>query len=121
MPPKPHPNLNPHPRALRLLRLSLLEGNLPHMRLSQGALLAGAVNVPLLWLVASVMAWLFTSAAMVQVGGCVCGRVQRWGAAGACACGACEFKGRANVPAAVAGGGRDGMAVDQRSHDAGER
>ncbi|KIZ04242.1 Potassium channel subfamily T member 2, partial [Monoraphidium neglectum] len=54
-------------RALRLLRLSLLEGNLPHMRLSRGALLAGAVNVPLLWLVASVCAWLFTSAAMVQV------------------------------------------------------
>jgi hypothetical protein len=37
------------------------------MRLSRGALLAGAVNVPLLWLVASVLAWLFTSAAIVQV------------------------------------------------------
>jgi hypothetical protein len=59
----------PRCRALRLLRLSLLEGNLPHMRLSQGALLAGAVNVPLLWLVFSVMAWLFTSAAIVQVRG----------------------------------------------------
>ena len=53
--------------ALRLLRLSLLEGNLPHMRLSNGALLAGAVNVPLLSLIASVLAWLFTSAAIVQV------------------------------------------------------
>jgi hypothetical protein len=65
----PLPPSQPLARALRLLRLSLLEGNLPHMRLSQGALLAGAVNVPLLWLVASVMAWLFTSAAIVQVGG----------------------------------------------------
>ena len=45
---------------------------MPHMRLSQGALLAGAVNVPLLSLVASVTAWLFTSAAMVQVGGGGC-------------------------------------------------
>ena len=36
------------------------------MRLAQGALLAGAVNVPLLWLLASVLAWLFTSAAVIQ-------------------------------------------------------
>lgn len=62
----PHPRTHA-PRALRLLRLSLLVSNLPHMRLAQGALLAGAVNVPLLWLIASILAWLFTSAAMVQV------------------------------------------------------
>jgi hypothetical protein len=44
-------------RALRLLRLSLLVGNLPNMRLSKGALLAGAVNVPLLTIVASIISW----------------------------------------------------------------
>lgn len=67
---QPLPRAPPYPqtpRALRLLRLSLLGGNLPHMRLSKGALLAGAVNVPLLWLLASVVSWLFTAASIVQV------------------------------------------------------
>ena len=54
-------------RALRLLRLSLLTGNLPQIRSSRGALLAGAVNVPLLWLLASVISWLFTAASLVHV------------------------------------------------------
>jgi hypothetical protein len=54
-------------RALRLLRLSLLTGNLPQIRSSRGALLAGAVNVPLLWLLASVVSWLFTAASLVHV------------------------------------------------------
>ena len=58
--------LLPH-RALRLLRLSLLAGNVPQMRASPGALLAGAVNVPLLWLVASVVSWMFTSASLVHL------------------------------------------------------
>lgn len=54
-------------RALRLLRLSLLSGNLSTMKTNRGALVAGSLNVPLLWLVASVMAWLFTSASCVAV------------------------------------------------------
>ncbi|KAF8071241.1 Kcnt2 [Scenedesmus sp. PABB004] len=95
-------------RALRLLRLSLLAGNLsamktnrhaartrsaaapptragdgraapsgrpprrrrPHRRPpppGRGALIAGNLNVPLVWLVASVVAWLFTSASCVAV------------------------------------------------------
>ncbi len=53
-------------RALRLLRLSLLIGNVPQMRLSKGALLASAVNVPLMWLLASVVSWLFTAASLVS-------------------------------------------------------
>lgn len=35
-------------RALRLLRLCLLTGNLPHMKLSKGALLSGSTNVRLM-------------------------------------------------------------------------
>ncbi|EFJ43388.1 hypothetical protein VOLCADRAFT_106827 [Volvox carteri f. nagariensis] len=53
-------------RALRLLRLCLLTGNLPLMKLSRSALLSGAVNVRLMQLVASVLALLFTSASLVQ-------------------------------------------------------
>jgi Ion channel len=37
------------------------------MRNNRGALVAGALNVPLLWLVASVVAWLFTSASCLAV------------------------------------------------------
>ena len=54
-------------RALRLLRLSMLAGNLPRMKLSKGALLYGAVNVRLMQLLASVMALLFTTASMVHL------------------------------------------------------
>ncbi|GIM15032.1 hypothetical protein Vretimale_17907, partial [Volvox reticuliferus] len=53
-------------RALRLLRLCLLTGNLPLMKLSRSALLSGAVNVRLMQLVASVLALLFTSASLVH-------------------------------------------------------
>lgn len=49
-------------RSLRILRLVLLSGNLPVMKLSTSALLSGSVNARLLQLVASVMALLFTSA-----------------------------------------------------------
>lgn len=53
-------------RALRLLRLCLLTGNLPLMKLSRSALLSGAVNVRLMQLVASVCALLVTSASLVH-------------------------------------------------------
>lgn len=49
-------------RSLRILRLVLLSGNLPVMKLSTSALLSGSVNARLLQLVASVVALLFTSA-----------------------------------------------------------
>ncbi|WIA12208.1 hypothetical protein OEZ85_012277 [Tetradesmus obliquus] len=54
-------------RALRLLRLSLLSGNLSTMKSNKGALISGSLNVPLVWLVASVVAWMFTSASCVAV------------------------------------------------------
>lgn len=54
-------------RALRLLRLSLLSGNLSTMKSNRGALISGSLNVPLLWLMASVVAWMFTSASCVAV------------------------------------------------------
>lgn len=54
-------------RALRLLRLSLLSGNLSTMKSNRGALVSGSMNVPLVWLFASVIAWLFTSASCVAV------------------------------------------------------
>eukprot|EP00879_Flechtneria_rotunda_P019065 GHRR01020017.1.p3 GENE.GHRR01020017.1~~GHRR01020017.1.p3 ORF type:complete len:101 (+),score=21.73 GHRR01020017.1:96-398(+) len=54
-------------RALRLLRLSLLSGNLTTMKSNRGALISGHLNVPLVWLVASVVAWMFTSASCVAV------------------------------------------------------
>jgi hypothetical protein len=37
------------------------------MRVSRNALLAGAFNVPLMWLCASVVSWLFTSASLVHL------------------------------------------------------
>lgn len=54
-------------RALRLLRISLLVGNLPLMRVRRDALLSGGWNVPLLQLVASVVALLVTMASMVHL------------------------------------------------------
>lgn len=54
-------------RALRLLRLSLLAGNHSTMKSNRRTLVAGFMNVPLVWLCASVIAWLFTSASCVAV------------------------------------------------------
>lgn len=54
-------------RVLRLLRLALLTGNLPSMRMSRSALLSGAFNVRLLQLVASVLALIFTSASFIHL------------------------------------------------------
>lgn len=54
-------------RALRLLRLTLLTGNLPSMKLSRSALLSGAFNVRLLQLTASVAALLFTASSIIHV------------------------------------------------------
>ena len=54
-------------RAVRLLRLLLLTGNLRSMKTSRSALLSGVVNVKLLQLVASVLVLLFTSASVVQI------------------------------------------------------
>ena len=52
---------------MRLLRLSLLAGNLPLMHLSRESLLSGIVNVPLMQLVASVATLLFTSASVIHL------------------------------------------------------
>jgi hypothetical protein len=37
------------------------------MKSNKGALISGSLNVPLVWLVASVVAWMFTSASCVAV------------------------------------------------------
>jgi hypothetical protein len=56
------------PRALRVMRLSLLAGELNGMHLSSsGALLSGAASIRLLQLVASVLTLLFTTSSIVHL------------------------------------------------------
>ena len=55
-------------RALRVMRLSLLAGELNGMHLSSsGALLSGAASIRLLQLVASVLTLLFTTSSIVHL------------------------------------------------------
>lgn len=54
-------------RALRVLRISLLAGEMRSMHLSSsGALLSGAASIRLYQLVASVLTLLFTTSAIVR-------------------------------------------------------